>query len=1337
MNTIKNSKYFLPAVLLFAAQTLVWGQTVTITYDIPNTPATPYSATIPQCVTNVTGEAWGAGGAGGRSNSGGETRGGGGGGAYAKSTSTLLTGQTLTLIVGAGGNGNGGGAHDGGASSVAQGATTFVLAAGGDGVPGGSSTGGAAGGQAGNSIGDVAYSGGSGGNAGRGSVGVGTSGGGGGGAGSTGTGNNGTAGGTSNNSGGGGGTATPNFGGAGGNGAQGGDEEGESGNDYGGGGGGSKELWPTGNAQNGGNGARGLAIITFDFILPVITGNNSYCAGSPLTLNIDAGTICASADYTWKLDGNTVQTGPNTSYTVPSVSSAHAGNYTVEATVPGTYSYPGGSLTPGSGITYSGGVFTLTSSSAFNVAVHTPPTISFTSGTQNPTVCQGTAITNTVYTFGGGATGVSVSNLPAGLTSGISGNTVTIYGTPSASGTYTVSTTGQSPSCPPATINGTVTVNVPPTLSLFSGTQSPTVCQAAPITDIVYTFGGGATGVLVENLPAGLYSATSGNTVTIYGAPTASGTYTVSTTGNFAPCTPVSINGTVTLNYPPTVGGISLTDAIYCANDPLIFPSGPSVTSILPVTDQGWLLGSDIISDPYTLIAADNGEKLKYFVTNACGTTYSNEITITVVVTEITSITPASGPVSGGIYTDNPLSPIDPSGVVTIIGNGFAPFGSPAVTQVSFGGVVAANVTVLANDTLTCTPPARASSGYVTVSITAVCGTTIFTDGYHYDAMNMSHATPDYAPVTGGDTIILRGTGLLAAGSAAGDVWLTLCGVPAEVVSAHNDSIVCITGPSAFSKRDSITIYNGAESRGFAGSFTYYPVTFIANGAWSDAYKWETQTDDRILPYPGAVIHIKANCLQDMDLIDGYPYPNGKMDSITVYPNKSYTIGNGITLDANVFTLKDNASFLNNGNMQATQQNVEHLLSEGRNWYVASPGGTLTANSDRIEWYDETVHSWKPAGSLITGRGYTIFSATGDIAVKFSGTYHDGNQLSPALTRQSDAHIKRGFNLAGNPFPSYWRWTEAAAAGANLYSTIWYRTKAAGIYEFWSYNASGDVAVAPGWSDATPTGSYSLAYIPPMQAFWVRLREGESTGTITFTNSRRSHTNHVTNILKSGGDERPLMRMAISDGKNTDETLLYADSRAQNGFDDYDSDKWFTGAGVELFTLPVGENRELVINGLQEIRDGMEIPLGFLADEGGSFDFFAKEIRNLDRFDVFLRDKWRNREVNLRSGIYNFTSGSAYDTERFSVVFRNLATQTDGIYPAGDGYLFAYSDSGGNLVAIYSGNEDCEVRIYDIAGRLIAVQTIMSNTPTLIKGKFMKGVYVLRAGNYSAKALVK
>lgn len=88
----------------------------------------------------------------------------------------------------------------------------------------------------------------------------------------------------------------------------------------------------------------------------------------------------------------------------------------------------------------------------------TDGTITLKSGSQNQTICAGTAITPIVYTIDGGATGAAVSpTLPAGL-SGFydeSNKTFTISGTPTVYGnfSYTVETTGSSP-CSEATATG-------------------------------------------------------------------------------------------------------------------------------------------------------------------------------------------------------------------------------------------------------------------------------------------------------------------------------------------------------------------------------------------------------------------------------------------------------------------------------------------------------------------------------------------------------------------------------------------------------------------------------------------------------------------------------------------------------------------------------------------------------------------------------------------------------------------------------------------------------------------------------------------------------------------
>ncbi|MGQ9545755.1 MAG: InlB B-repeat-containing protein [Dehalococcoidia bacterium] len=99
-----------------------------------------YNWTVPEGVTNITVEAWGAGGAGGGSvniTCTGSAGGGGGGGAYATSNLTVTPGDILFVVVGGGGTGvTGGNGTDGGASFVGNNtiaSDAFVLAAGGKG----------------------------------------------------------------------------------------------------------------------------------------------------------------------------------------------------------------------------------------------------------------------------------------------------------------------------------------------------------------------------------------------------------------------------------------------------------------------------------------------------------------------------------------------------------------------------------------------------------------------------------------------------------------------------------------------------------------------------------------------------------------------------------------------------------------------------------------------------------------------------------------------------------------------------------------------------------------------------------------------------------------------------------------------------------------------------------------------------------------------------------------------------------------------------------------------------------------------------------------------------
>lgn len=216
----KTITLFVGFFLLFLFnQQVSFGQTTrTLTFTSPGT------WTVPADVTEITVEAWGAGGAGGgsTSNSAGGGSGGGGGG-YCINVFTVAPGQTINYTIGAGGTGSNGNGTSGG--------TTLILS--------------------------LQANGGGGGGANKGTIGSGGT----------------ASGGTTNITGGSGLKGKGNTGGNGGTGASGGaggngvsNGKGESGRPPGGGGGGGEAFLTTSYA--GGNGANGQIKITYTSSLP-------------------------------------------------------------------------------------------------------------------------------------------------------------------------------------------------------------------------------------------------------------------------------------------------------------------------------------------------------------------------------------------------------------------------------------------------------------------------------------------------------------------------------------------------------------------------------------------------------------------------------------------------------------------------------------------------------------------------------------------------------------------------------------------------------------------------------------------------------------------------------------------------------------------------------------------------------------------------------------------------------------------------------------------------------------------------------------------------------------
>ncbi|WP_442902323.1 beta strand repeat-containing protein, partial [Flavihumibacter sp.] len=278
-------------------------------------------------------------------------------------------------------------------------------------------------------------------------------------------------------------------------------------------------------------------------------GGQVICDGDSFApISVDAiGT--STITYQWfsaatstNLGGTLIPSGTNSSFTPP-------------ATAPGTttYYYVEVSSECGSDVVSN-------PSGAFSVSLDNTAS----APSSDPTLCINTALTNITHTTTG-ATGIgAATGLPAGVTANWAANTITISGTPSASGTFNYSIP-LSGGC--GAVNATGTITVTPDNTVSAPTSSPTLCINTALTNITHTTTG-ATGIgAATGLPAGVTANWAANTITISGTPSASGTfnYSIPLSGG---CGAVNATGTITVTANNTAAAPS-SDPALCINSPL------------------------------------------------------------------------------------------------------------------------------------------------------------------------------------------------------------------------------------------------------------------------------------------------------------------------------------------------------------------------------------------------------------------------------------------------------------------------------------------------------------------------------------------------------------------------------------------------------------------------------------------------------------------------------------------------------------------------------------------------------------------------------------------------
>ena len=379
------------------------------------------------------------------------------------------------------------------------------------------------------------------------------------------------------------------------------------------------------------------------------------------------------------------------------------------------------------------------------------------------------------------------------------------------------------------------------------------------------------------------------------------------------------------------------------------------------------------------------------------------------------------------------------------------------------------------------------------------------------------------------------------------------------------------------------------------------------------------------------------------------------------------------TIDGNLAAVPGTATFAGDATVQ------RYMSAEGGAWrYIASPVTGLTvadwqtqfpvtgnftgaddlggANLASIYVYDESNLNVIDSGwvaypvatnaeAVTPGVGYSAWmrASQGQITIDQRGPVNQGSfnyvGLGLLTYNSSGSAADDGWNLIGNPYPSAidWDdlWTNNGGAATNIDATISIRDFPSG--QFATYNASTNTG--------TNGGTKNIAIA---QAFWVH-----ATGapTLVLGESHKTIDSHT--FFR---EETPIdyLRIALSDGASSDETLIHFFDDANAGLDHYDAYK----LPNDIFNLSslMSNGEDLVINAVGALECDSEVQLNITNASPGNYFLNFTEFESFQKdFDIVLQDNLTGDIVSVKANpIYQFeiTADSAsFGSERMKVIF--------------------------------------------------------------------------------------
>jgi hypothetical protein len=294
--------------------------------------------------------------------------------------------------------------------------------------------------------------------------------------------------------------------------------------------------------------------------------------------------------------------------------------------------------------------------------------------------------------------------------------------------------------------------------------------------------------------------------------------------------------------------------------------------------------------------------------------------------------------------------------------------------------------------------------------------------------------------------------------------------------------------------------------------------------------------------------------------------------------------------------------------------------------------------------------------------------------VSISGALNNDAAYAPTLTRTAT----NGWNFVGNPYACPLDWTIGAG---------WTKTNLENAIYIWNGSVYSSYVGGVGANGGSQ-------YIPQFQGFFVHA--SAASPAISIKKAARTHSGNSTNFKNT--TEAGIFRLAISDGTNSEETVVYMNEAATIDFDsDFDAYKLF-GFNEDVAQIYTSSNDVDYTINAQPVVDSLSTALNLRIGQTGNYTLTASGIESFNGDYLFIvKDNETGMSYNLKqNNSLTLTLNQGDIVDRFTLtIYKNTLGIEDNELKGVNVY------AADNKVYI----ENCpnsDVNVYSATGALVA-----------------------------------